>query len=45
METLLKKDWVFIINPVAGNGFAKKYVHTLEAVLKEYCVNPQNSWT
>jgi diacylglycerol kinase (ATP) len=39
METLLEKEWVFIINPVAGNGFAKKFVPTLQAVLKEYHVD------
>jgi diacylglycerol kinase (ATP) len=39
MEELQKKEWVFIINPIAGNGFAKKYVPTLEAMLKEYKID------
>lgn len=28
--------WVFIVNPIAGNGFAKKYVSTVEAMIKKY---------
>jgi YegS/Rv2252/BmrU family lipid kinase len=32
------KKWVFIVNPIAGNGFAKRYVSTVEAMLKKYAV-------
>jgi diacylglycerol kinase (ATP) len=35
MEILQKKEWVFIVNPVAGNGFAIKYVPFVKAMLKE----------
>jgi diacylglycerol kinase (ATP) len=31
-----QKRWVFIVNPIAGNGFAKRYVTTLESMIKKY---------
>jgi YegS/Rv2252/BmrU family lipid kinase len=31
-----QKKWVFIVNPIAGNGFAKRYVPTVEAMIKKY---------
>jgi len=31
-----KGKWAFIINPIAGNGFAKRYVPTLEAMVDKY---------
>ncbi|MCX6226463.1 MAG: diacylglycerol kinase family lipid kinase, partial [Bacteroidia bacterium] len=37
--------WVFIVNPVAGNGFAKRYVPTLEAMLKNYGVDADIIYT
>jgi YegS/Rv2252/BmrU family lipid kinase len=33
-----KKEWVFIINPVAGNGFAKTIVPKLEEMIRKYNV-------
>jgi len=33
METLLKKEWVFIINPVAGNGSASLLIPKLKDML------------
>lgn len=33
-----KSDWVLIINPIAGNGFAKKYDNTIKTKLKEFNV-------
>jgi diacylglycerol kinase (ATP) len=45
MEQLKKKEWVFIINPVAGNGFAKKYVPELEAKLITYNVDAELVFT
>lgn len=32
----MESKWVFIINPVAGAGFAAKYVATLEKKISEY---------
>ncbi len=34
MEVHQKKEWAFIVNPIAGNGFAKKYIDTIEEMLK-----------
>lgn len=31
-----KARWVFIVNPVAGNGFAKRYIPVLEAMIRKY---------
>lgn len=35
----LKQKWVFIINPVAGNGFAKTIVPKLEEMIKKYNID------
>jgi diacylglycerol kinase (ATP) len=32
----MRKEWVFIINPVAGNGFAKTIVPKLEEMIKKH---------
>jgi diacylglycerol kinase (ATP) len=32
----MKKEWVFIINPIAGNGFAKTLVPKLEEMIKKH---------
>jgi YegS/Rv2252/BmrU family lipid kinase len=45
MEILQKKEWVFIINPVAGNGFANRYVPELLTMLKEYNVDAEIVFT
>lgn len=39
------KKWVFIVNPIAGNGFAKKYVPTLEAMITRYGVDADLVYT
>jgi len=39
MEIHHKKEWVFIVNPTAGNGFGKKIVPTLEEMIKKYKVD------
>ena len=31
--------WAFIVNPVAGNGFAKTYVPVLESMIRKYGVD------
>ncbi len=40
-----KKNWVFIVNPIAGNGFAKQYVPTVEAMIKKYGVDADIIYT
>jgi diacylglycerol kinase (ATP) len=39
MEKSQNKEWVFIINPVAGNGFAKTLKPTLEEMIRKYAVD------
>lgn len=45
MEKLQQKEWVFIINPVAGNGFAGRYVPELTEMLKVYNVDAELVFT
>lgn len=45
MEILQKKEWVFIINPVAGNGFANRYVPDVVAMLKAYDIDAELVFT
>ena len=40
-----KKDWVFIINPVAGNGFANKYEDTIKGMLDMYKIEADLVYT
>jgi diacylglycerol kinase (ATP) len=39
MDNLQNKEWVFIINPVAGNGFAKTLRPKLEEMIHKYSVD------
>jgi diacylglycerol kinase (ATP) len=39
MENLQGKEWVFIINPIAGNGFAKTLRPKIEEMIHRYSVN------
>jgi YegS/Rv2252/BmrU family lipid kinase len=41
----LKKEWVFIINPTAGNGFAKTIVPKLEEMIKKHNINGELIFT
>ena len=34
-----KEKWVFIVNPIAGNGFAKTMIHVIEDKLKKYGID------
>jgi diacylglycerol kinase (ATP) len=34
----VKKEWVFIVNPIAGNGFAKSVVPKLEEMIQKHNV-------
>jgi len=45
MENFQGKEWVFIINPVAGNGFARRFVPELKAALQEYQVDAELVYT
>jgi YegS/Rv2252/BmrU family lipid kinase len=45
MENFREKEWVFIINPVAGNGFAGRFVPDLKAALQEYQVDAELVFT
>ena len=35
----MKKQWVFIVNPIAGNGFAKSIVPKLEEMIKKHNID------
>jgi diacylglycerol kinase (ATP) len=41
----MKKEWVFIINPIAGNGFAKTIVPKIEEMLKKHNVDAELVFT
>jgi diacylglycerol kinase (ATP) len=32
-------QWVFIVNPIAGNGFAGKYTETVKSMIKKYPID------
>jgi len=36
---LKKENWVFIVNPIAGNGFAKTMVPVIEEKIREYGID------
>ena len=40
-----KKEWVFIINPIAGNGFGKTIVPKLEAMIKKHNIDAELVFT
>ncbi|MFC2137913.1 diacylglycerol/lipid kinase family protein [Bacteroidota bacterium] len=39
MEKLKNKEWVFIINPIAGNGYAKTLTPKIEEMIRKYSIN------
>jgi diacylglycerol kinase (ATP) len=39
MEKLQNKEWVFIINPIAGNGYAKSLKPKLEEMIHKYSID------
>jgi diacylglycerol kinase (ATP) len=41
----VKNKWAFIINPIAGNGFAKTIVPKLEEMIKKYNVDAELVFT
>src|SRR5674536_126536 len=40
-----KKEWVFIVNPIAGNGFAKTIVPKLKEMIKKHDVDAEIVFT
>jgi len=40
-----KNKWVFIINPVAGNGFAKNYTEKIKAIIQKQNLNSEIVFT
>jgi diacylglycerol kinase (ATP) len=40
-----KKEWVFIVNPIAGNGFAKTIVPKLEEMIQKHNVDAEIVFT
>ena len=41
----IKKEWVFIINPIAGNGFALSYVSKIEEMIKKHNIAAEIVYT
>jgi len=39
------KKWAFIINPIAGNGFARKYTKTIEEKIEKHKLNYSIAFT
>jgi diacylglycerol kinase (ATP) len=39
MTPELKEKWIFIVNPIAGNGFAKTMIPVIEDKLKKYDID------
>jgi len=40
-----KKEWVFIINPTAGNGFALTIVPKIEEMIKKHNIDAEIVYT
>jgi diacylglycerol kinase (ATP) len=40
-----QEKWVFIVNPIAGNGFAKKYSSVLQEMIKKYNIDGEMVFT
>lgn len=45
MPDVKKKSWVFIINPVAGNGYANTIVPKLKEMIKKYNIDAELVFT
>ncbi|MBN2666541.1 MAG: diacylglycerol kinase family lipid kinase [Bacteroidales bacterium] len=39
MESLIKDKWVFIVNPIAGNGFGKTMIPIISEKIKKYGID------
>jgi len=39
MDTVQNNEWVFIINPIAGNGYAKTLAPKVEEMIHKYSIN------
>ena len=40
-----QQGWVFIINPIAGNGFAASYADTIKAMIKKHSIDAKLAFT
>lgn len=45
MENVQKNEWVFIINPIAGNGYAKTLTPKLEEMIGKYSIKADIEYT
>jgi len=36
-----KKEWIFIVNPIAGNGFAKTTVPKIEEMIQKHNIDAE----
>lgn len=41
MENRAKRKWVFIVNPIAGNGFARTIIPVLNDLVQEYKIDAE----
>ena len=41
MTEIKTEKWVFIVNPIAGNGLAKTMMPEIETMIKKYNINGQ----
>ena len=41
----VKKEWVFIVNPIAGNGYAKTIVPKLEEMIQKHNIDAEIVFT
>lgn len=39
MDQLNKKEWAFIVNPIAGNGFGLSYLPTVRAMVEKFGID------
>jgi len=45
VQSTSKEKWVFIVNPIAGNGFAEQYESTVEEMIRRYEVDAEVVYT
>ena len=41
----VKKEWIFIVNPIAGNGFAKTIVPKIEEMIQKHNIEAEIVFT
>jgi diacylglycerol kinase (ATP) len=45
LQSTSEEKWVFIVNPIAGNGFAEQYESTVEEMIRRYGVDAEVVYT